>query len=101
MIKDIYTRLKELEDMINNKQEFLDLLKELEDRLYDYIAKQLSDFSKKFANKSDTKKALKYLERLIREYMDAVKQRREGNDAMFARKPLGGWSCASCEKNLE
>ena len=21
-------------------------------------------------------------------------------DAMFARKPLGGWSCASCEKNL-
>jgi len=22
------------------------------------------------------------------------------DDAMFARKPLGGWSCASCEKNL-
>jgi hypothetical protein len=21
-------------------------------------------------------------------------------DAMFAKKPLGGWSCASCEKNL-
>lgn len=20
---------------------------------------------------------------------------------MFARKPLGGWSCASCESNLE
>jgi len=22
------------------------------------------------------------------------------DDAMFAKKPLGGWSCASCEKNL-
>lgn len=21
-------------------------------------------------------------------------------EAMFAKKPLGGWSCASCEKNL-
>mmetsp|Transcript_35280 Transcript_35280/g.6358 ORF Transcript_35280/g.6358 Transcript_35280/m.6358 type:complete len:85 (-) Transcript_35280:128-382(-) len=33
--------------------------------------------------------------------MDAVKLKRDGNDAMLARKPLGGWSCASCEKNLE
>ena len=24
----------------------------------------------------------------------------DGDDAMFARKPLGGWSCASCEKGL-
>jgi len=22
------------------------------------------------------------------------------DEAMFAKKPLGGWSCASCEKNL-
>lgn len=22
------------------------------------------------------------------------------DDAMFAKKPLGGWSCASCEKNI-
>jgi hypothetical protein len=21
-------------------------------------------------------------------------------DAMFTKKPLGGWSCASCERNI-
>jgi hypothetical protein len=25
----------------------------------------------------------------------------EIDDAMIAKKPLGGWSCASCEKKLE
>ncbi len=24
----------------------------------------------------------------------------EGDNAMLTKKPLGGWSCASCEKNL-
>ena len=28
-------------------------------------------------------------------------QKREGDDALLSRKPLGGWSCASCEKGLE
>ena len=27
--------------------------------------------------------------------------KREGDDAMLSRKPLGGYSCASCEKGLE
>ena len=24
----------------------------------------------------------------------------DGDNAMLSKKPLGGWSCASCEKNL-
>jgi hypothetical protein len=24
----------------------------------------------------------------------------EGDNAILSKKPLGGWSCASCEKNL-
>lgn len=99
--KDTYGKLKELEELVKNKSDLLAMLKELEERIMDRLLKELSDFGKKFANKSDTKKALKYLERLIREYMDTVKERREGDDAMLARKPLGGWSCASCEKNLD
>lgn len=57
--------------------------------------------AKRFADKNDTRKALKYLERMIRDYLEGVKMKAEGDDAMFAKKPLGGWSCASCETNLE
>ena len=56
---------------------------------------------KRFADKNDTKKALKYLEKLIKEYIHQPPLKADGSDAMFARKPLGGWSCASCAKALE
>ena len=55
----------------------------------------------KFADRADTKKALRYLETLIREYFEIGAKKPSGDDAMFAKKPLGGWSCASCETNLE
>ena len=57
---------------------------------------------KQLADKNDTKKALKSLEKQLRNLYDLVMNRpgAEEEDAMFAKKPLGGWSCASCEKNL-
>ena len=27
-------------------------------------------------------------------------KRDDEDDAMFTKKPLGGWSCASCERNI-
>ena len=50
----------------------------------------------------DTKKALKHLEKMIKnlyEFLFAQKQENEG-DALFSKKPLGGNSCASCDKSL-
>lgn len=99
--KELYSKIKELFDMFSN-QASQDDLKNLEKSLQEKVIAVCDAMGKKFADKTDTKKALKYLERLIREiYESPTKERREGEDAMFAKKPLGGWSCASCEKQLE
>ena len=56
------------------------------------------------ADKNETKKALKLLEKQIKNLYDLIMANKgkgdNEEDAMFARKPLGGWSCASCEKGL-
>jgi len=57
----------------------------------------------RMADKKDTKKNLKNLEHQLRNIVDAFMQRSNNTneeDAMFSKKPLGGFSCASCEKNL-
>ena len=59
--------------------------------------------TKQFADKAETKKALKLLERQLKNLYDLfMAQGKTGNDddAMFSKKPLGGVSCASCEKDL-
>ena len=65
----------------------------------------------KLADKQDTKKSLKQIESTLKSLYDIVNSL-QGNsqpvysgggsddEAMFAKKPLGGWSCASCEKGL-
>lgn len=56
---------------------------------------------KKFADRNKTKKALKDLEFQLRKILEFIMSKKEGDDAMLSRKPLGGYSCLSCEKNLE
>jgi hypothetical protein len=58
------------------------------------------------ADKNETKKALKLLEKQIKNLYDMFMSK-QGNtiehhdeDAMFTKKPLGGMSCASCEKGV-
>lgn len=56
------------------------------------------------ADKNDTKKALKLLERQLKNLYDLFMSRggngENEDDAMFTKKPLGGMSCASCEKDI-
>lgn len=64
------------------------------------MIKQLAN---QFAPKSDTKKALKMLEKQLKNLLDIFMSKQNNPDeenAMFSKKPLGGFSCASCEKNL-
>ena len=77
----------------------------MERLLLDRINELLEQLSKKFADKKDTKKALKLLEKQIKNLYDLfMSSRNQGgeneDDAMFTKKPLGGMSCASCEKNI-
>ena len=80
-------------------------MKQLEKDTMERMNDIVKALTKQLADKNETKKALKLLEKQIKNLYDLIMANRgkEGgheDDAMFARKPLGGWSCASCEKGL-
>ena len=77
-------------------------MEDLERSLLGKLDEVVKALVKQLADKNETKKALKNLEKQLRNLYDLVMNRPGGDeeDAMFAKKPLGGWSCASCEKNL-
>ena len=76
--------LKVFENIINNKIEELKLIN-----------------IKRFADKVDTNKSMKYLDTQIRHIIDVYIKRMEKNDSwLIAKKPIGGFSCASCESYL-
>lgn len=82
-----------------NKSDLEELEKIIMQRLNDIVIA----LTNQFADKADTKKALKLLERQIKNLYELIMNKQGGtdeNDAMFSRKPLGGMSCASCEKDL-
>ena len=99
MYRDFMNKFREFEDALAKKASIEDL-RALEEMLKGMIKDLGDEFNKKFAEKIETKRALKYLEKQIRE-QDTFKAIPEGDEAMLARKPLGGWSCASCQKELE
>lgn len=94
--------MKEVQDSLNLKLEEADL-KPLEQSILERINDIVKALTKQFADKAETKKALKLLERQIRNLYEMFMSRGghdENEDAMFSKKPLGGMSCASCEKDL-
>ena len=71
----------------------------------DKINEVVEALQKQFADKAETKKALKLLDRNLKNLYDLVMQKLQGktdneDDAMFTKKPLQGLSCASCEKDV-
>ena len=81
-----------------DKTDLIDLEKTIMERLNDIV----STLTKQFADKADTRKALKLLEKQIKNLYDLITSRSDApdDDGMFSKKPLGGTSCASCEKGL-
>lgn len=100
-LKNEFARwIKELQDQINAKPSFEKIEMYINAR-FDEIVKALS---KQFAGKDETRKALKMHEKQLQNLYNLIMQRCGGGeneeDAMFSKKPLGGLSCASCEKGL-
>ena len=76
--------LKSLEDYL------VDLFEEFKDKAYKY-----------FPRKSDVNKNLRALEFQIKQLYDLIIKKDERTDNwMLAKKPIGGFSCASCENYL-
>jgi len=99
---EILALLDELRQLIDKKAEADDLWKSeaaLLEKL-DQVAGALMKRAQ--ADKSDTKKALIFLEKKIKEitvylFGDPGK---EEDSAIFAKKPWNPWSCASCDNKL-
>ena len=92
--------MKELQDGLNHKADS-DALLNLEKSLIDRMNEMIKTLAKQFPDKNDTKKAMKLLERQMKNLYDLYISRGstglgEEDDAMFTKKPLGGMSCASC-----
>ena len=101
---DVMKWLKDLQNTLSNKAD-LTALKELENYLLGRLEDLANGLDKRFADKNETKKALKALEKQIKNLFDLIMSQNGGekvgeDDAMFAKKPLGGWSCASWAKDL-
>lgn len=98
----IINMLKQLQDQMNEKADY-GRLTELEKLLMDKLNDVVHGLTKQLADKAETKKNLKMLEKQLKNLLDVFMQKHSHSDednAMFSKKPLGGFSCASCEKNL-
>lgn len=94
--------IKNLQDSLNEKVDKADL-QELEKLLMNRMNDIVTAMTKNFADKAETKKALKLFERQLKNLYDLFMSKGGYNneeEAMFSKKPLGGFSCASCEKDL-
>ena len=79
-------------------------LKELEDQLIEKMLKLLEELMSRFSDRDETNRSLKNFEKSIRSFVEKSSftspRKDEEETALLAKKPLGGWSCASCEKDL-
>ena len=93
------SKVLEIRQILESKSD-ADTSKALEAKIKK-LSHDLTDrFTAQFAEKIELRRGFKYLEALIKS--NALSDgKAEGDDAMLARKPLGGWSCASCEKKLD
>ena len=87
-----------IEKFSNNSVE--KLIKRSENDLREHIKMVNDIFEKRFADKFEMLRGFKYVENELNR-LEKLSTRNLGEEAMLARKPLGGWSCGSCEKNLE
>jgi len=98
-------RFNQMMKLIEKKADKEDL-DALERRLMEKLNDLIRGMIDRFADKKDTNKRLSALEKQIKTLFDLLmnqeSQRSNGqeDDAMFTKKPLGGVSCASCEKNI-
>jgi len=94
--------MKKMQDGLNQKTD-IDYVNNMENKITEKISDIIRALSKNFADRNETKKALKQLERQLKNLYDLFMSKgghENEEDAMFSKKPLGGLSCASCEKDL-
>lgn len=78
----------------------------LEAKIIEKLNELITTFYGSFADKKDCQKKFSGLAKDIKSLFELLLQMKQNHskgdeeDAMFTKKPLGGTSCASCERNI-
>jgi hypothetical protein len=76
-------------------------MKNLEDYLQSKIEELKLNSHKKFADKLETSKNVKYLDAQVKHIIDVyIKKMEKGDNWLLAKKPVNGFACASCESYI-
>ncbi len=96
-IEKIHKLIEQILSMLNNKADKSDLAN-IHTDLLNKIEELAIACNKKFADKNETARNLKYLETQIKKILAMLdKKDVQGENWLLAKKPLSGFSCASCE----
>ena len=89
---------RQIDDCINT-----DTLKIFKTDLSDKIESDVNTLTKKCADKGETRRQMKNMEKSIKLYVDVhtAPKIEEEEDAIIAKKPHPGWACGSCERKLK
>ena len=92
--------LNELIDIVKNRVTFKDL-KTLEEAIMSQMENLKILFIKKFADKADVNKAMKYLDQQIKNIIQIyIKKIEKGDNWLLSKKPITSKLCASCESYI-
>lgn len=94
---ELYRFLKDLENMLAEKLNISDF-KVFEELIVMKLEELKNACNKKFSDKNETAKNLKFLDQQIKNLLEIyLKFKEKGENWLLAKKPLEGHSCASCE----
>ena len=99
-INEIRRNLKDFAEIISKKVEEEDM-KNFELLVNNKFEELKLMCGKKFADKSDTAKSLKYLDQQLKYITDILMKKNENHENwLLAKKPVGGYTCAACESYI-
>ena len=102
-IKNLNSIMAHHDQVLPTKADKKDL-QEIEDRILGRLQDLFNEFFGKYSDREETNRSLKNFEKNIKNFVEKSAmnspRREEEDTAMLAKKPMGGWSCASCEKDL-
>ena len=76
-------------------------MKNLEDYLNGKLEELKYNSNKKFADRTETSKNIKYIDTQVKHIIDVyIKKMEKGDNWLIAKKPVNGFSCASCESYI-
>lgn len=106
-IKRLYKLLNEEVHLYDKKLlEKLDLtnLPKLQESILEECDKQQQKAMKRVAEKQELQTVVKHFDKLIKNLHAYIKNKfsmaEDNDDAMLSKRPLGGFSCGSCEKQI-